>query len=125
MVGFHIRGAKNSFEAEKVAKTLSNSLLVKTAIFGEDPNWGRIAMSIGASGVEVNEESLTIAYEDVVLFKNGENLFTSEIEEKAFKIMHRPEFTIYCDLGVGNGEFKSYTCDIGYEYVRINADYRT
>jgi len=125
LVSFHIKGAKSDSDAERVAKTLGDSLLVKTALFGEDPNWGRIAMGIGASGVEVDEASLTISYEDVTVLERGKNLFTPEVEEKAFKIMSRSEFTIYCDLGLGVGEFKSYTCDLGYEYVKINADYRT
>ncbi len=125
LVSFHVRGAKSDNDAEKIAKTLGDSLLIKTALFGEDPNWGRIAMGIGASGVEVSEETLTIAYEDVKVFENGLNLFNREIEEKAYAIMRRKEFTIYCYLGLGNGEFKSYACDLGYEYVKINADYRT
>lgn len=125
MVSFHVRGAKTDAEAEKVAKTLGDSLLVKTALFGEDPNWGRIAAGIGASGAEVSEDSLTISFENIKVFENGENLFNSEVEERAYKIMKQKEFTIYCDLGIGSGEFKSYACDLGYEYVKINADYRT
>lgn len=125
LVSFHVRGAKSEADAEKIAKTLGDSLLIKTALFGEDPNWGRIAMGIGASGVEVSEEKLSIAYEDVKVFENGLNLFNAEIEARAYAIMKRKEFTIYCDLGLGDGEFKSYACDLGYEYVKINADYRT
>ena len=125
LVAFRVTGARSDRDAEKVAKTLSNSLLVKTAIFGEDPNWGRIAMAIGASGVEVCEKNLTIAYEDIEVYRRGENLFTPEVEEKAYQILRKSQFSIYCDLGLGDGEFTSYTCDIGYEYVRINADYRT
>jgi glutamate N-acetyltransferase/amino-acid N-acetyltransferase len=125
MVSFHISGAKSDSDAEKVAKSLGDSLLVKTALFGEDPNWGRIAATIGASGVDVSEESLVISYEDVKVYENGENLFNPETEAKAYKIMKQKEFTIYCDLGLGDGNFKSYACDLGYDYVKINADYRT
>jgi glutamate N-acetyltransferase/amino-acid N-acetyltransferase len=125
VASFVVRGAKSDEDAEKIAKTLSDSLLVKTALFGEDPNWGRIAMAIGASGVEVSEENISISYEDVKVLENGINLFDDEVEEKAFRILKREEFTIYCDLGMGSGEFKSYGCDLGYEYVKINADYRT
>ncbi len=125
MVSFHVTGAKSDSDAEKVAKTLGDSLLVKTALFGEDPNWGRIAMGVGASGVEVDETRLTISYEDVTVLKDGENLFDDEVEQRAYKVMSRPEFTVYCDLGIGDGSFKSYACDLGYEYVKINADYRT
>jgi glutamate N-acetyltransferase/amino-acid N-acetyltransferase len=122
---FSIVGARTDCEAEKVAKTLSDSLLVKTALFGEDPNWGRIAMGIGASGAEVSEENLTIAYNDIKVYEKGKNLFDDEVEKEAFKVLQKLEFTINCDLGVGNGKFTSYGCDLGYEYVKINADYRT
>jgi len=123
LVGFEVSGAKDENEAKRAAKALTNSLLVKTALFGEDPNWGRIASTIGASGVEAYEERLRIAFEDVVLFDRGKIL--SQNEEDARKIMQREEFTIYCDLGVGKGRFKAYGCDLGYEYVKINAEYRS
>jgi len=125
MVTFKISGAKSDKDAEKVAKTLSNSLLVKTALFGEDPNWGRIAMSIGASGVSVSEEKLVISYENLKVFNQGKNLFTPKVEKEAYKILAKNEFTINCDLGFGKGKFESFGCDLGYEYVKINADYRT
>jgi len=125
LVTYHVTGAYSNAEAEKVAKALSNSLLIKTALFGEDPNWGRIAMSVGASGAACDEEKLTISYEDVVLFKQGENLFNDEIEVKAAEIMKRDAFTINVDLGIGGGSFRAYGCDLGNEYVKINADYRT
>jgi len=125
LVTYHVTGAYSNTEAEKVAKALSNSLLIKTALFGEDPNWGRIAMSVGASGAACDEEKLTISYEDVVLFKQGENLFNDEIEVKAAEIMKRDAFTINVDLGIGGGSFRAYGCDLGNEYVKINADYRT
>ena len=125
LVTYHVTGAYSNMEAEKVAKTLSNSLLIKTALFGEDPNWGRIAMSVGASGAVCEEEKLTIAYEDVVLFDNGVNLFDDAVEERASEIMKRAEFTINVDLGIGGGSYRAYGCDLGNEYISINADYRT
>ncbi len=125
LVTYHVTGAYSNMEAEKVAKALSNSLLIKTALFGEDPNWGRIAMSVGASGAECDETKLTIAYEDVILFKEGENLFNDEVEVKAAAVMKRDAFTINVDLGIGGGSFRAYGCDLGNEYVKINADYRT
>jgi len=125
LVAFDIKGAKNINEAQKIGKTLSNSLLVKTAIFGEDPNWGRIASTIGASGCECDENKLTISFEDILVYNKGEIYFDEEIESKAAKIMQRDEFKIVCDLGLANGEFISYGCDLSYEYVKINADYRT
>ncbi|GAB6074202.1 bifunctional glutamate N-acetyltransferase/amino-acid acetyltransferase ArgJ [Nautilia lithotrophica] len=125
LVAFNVRGAKDTNEAKKAAKALTNSLLMKTAIFGEDPNWGRIASTIGASGVECDENTLTIKIGNVLVYDRGNILFTSEIEEKAHKVMKKDSFTISVDLGIGNGEFTAYGCDLSYEYVKINAEYRT
>ncbi|BCD62860.1 glutamate N-acetyltransferase / amino-acid N-acetyltransferase [Nitratiruptor sp. YY08-26] len=125
LVAFKITGAKSKEEAKKAAKALTNSLLVKTALFGEDPNWGRIASTIGASGVTCDEEKLRISFEDVLVYDRGEILFSKEQEEKAHKVMQKAEFTITCDLGVGKESFTAYGCDLGYEYVKINAEYRT
>lgn len=94
-------------------------------MFGEDPNWGRIASTIGASGIECDEEKLKIVFEDVVVYDRGKILFDSETEKKAHEIMKRSEFKIYVDLGLGDGEFTAYGCDLSYEYVKINAEYRT
>ncbi len=125
LVTYEIRGAKDDEEAECVAKSLSNSLLVKTALYGEDPNWGRIAASIGASGVTCKESTLSIAYDDVMLYKKGVNLFNDEVEAAASKVMKQDAFSIYCDLGIAEGTFRAFGCDLGYDYVKINADYRT
>ena len=125
LVTYHVTGAYSNGEAETIAKTLSNSLLIKTALFGEDPNWGRIAMSVGASGALCEEEKLSISYEDVMLFKQGENLFDDAVEAAASEIMKRDEFTINVDIGIGGGTFRAYGCDLGNEYIKINADYRT
>ena len=125
LVGFEIKGAKNNQEAQKIAKSLTNSLLVKTAIFGEDPNWGRIASTIGASGCECDETKLTISFGDVLVYDKGEIYFDTQTETKAAKVMQQDEFKITCDLGIGDGEFIGYGCDLSYEYVKINADYRT
>jgi glutamate N-acetyltransferase/amino-acid N-acetyltransferase len=125
LVAFDIKGAKTKEEAQKIGKALSNSLLVKTAIFGEDPNWGRIASTIGASGCECDEEKLKISFENILVYDKGEIYFDKETEAKAAKVMKKDEFKITCDLGLGEGEFTSYGCDLSYEYVKINADYRT
>ena len=125
LVTYNITGAKNDEEAEKVAKALSDSLLVKTALFGEDPNWGRIASTVGASGVEAYEEKLKISFDNLCVYDKGELYFDEAMENKAATVMSHKKFTISCDLGVGNGKFRAYGCDLGYEYVKINADYRT
>jgi len=125
LVTYDVTGAQSDDDAEHVAKALSNSLLIKTALYGEDPNWGRIAMSIGASCAKSDAQTLRIAYEDVVLYENGENLFNTDVETAASLIMKQDAFTIFVDLGLGNGAFKAYGCDLGHTYVNINADYRT
>ncbi len=125
VVAFEVTGAKNDKEAQKASSALSNSLLVKTALFGEDPNWGRIASTIGASGVECLEESLLIKYDDLVIYSKEKTSLDEETEQKAFKIMKKDQFKISCNLGIGEGSYVSYGCDLSYEYVKINADYRT
>ena len=125
LVTYKVSGAKDDREAEIVAKTLSDSLLVKTALYGEDPNWGRIASTVGASGVEAYEEKLKISFDNFCVYDRGELHFDSEMERKCAIVMSHKKFTISCDLGVGDGSFKSYGCDLGHEYIKINADYRT
>ena len=125
LVTYNITGAKDDKEAEKVAKALSDSLLMKTALFGEDPNWGRIASTVGASCVEAYEEKLSISFNELCVYDKGSLYFDAEMEQKASEVMKLDRFTISCDLGVRNGEFIAYGCDLGYEYVKINADYRT
>lgn len=125
LVTYKVSGARDDKEAEIVAKALSNSLLVKTALYGQDPNWGRIASTVGASGVECSESSLTICFDDLCVYEQGKLYFDVAMEQKAAVVMQKEEFTISCDLGVGNGCFEAYGCDLGYEYVKINADYRT
>ncbi len=125
LVAFEVKGAKSKEEAKRAAKALSNSLLVKTALFGEDPNWGRVASTIGASGVECSEERLRIWFGDVLVYDKEEILFDKATEEKAHKMMQKSSFKIICDLGIGDESFTAYGCDLGYEYVKINAEYRT
>ncbi len=125
VVTYNITGAKNDEEAEKVAKALSDSLLVKTALYGEDPNWGRIASTVGASGVTCKESTLKISFNDLCVYDKGEIYFDKAMEVDAAAIMKLPSFTISCDLGISDGNFTAYGCDLGYEYVKINADYRT
>lgn len=124
-VAFEVVGAASNEEAEIASKALSNSLLVKTALYGEDPNFGRIASTIGASRITCCEDCLVISYNDVVVFSKGEILFDELQETKASKVLANDKYKVICDIGVGEGKFTSYGCDLGYEYVKINADYRT
>jgi glutamate N-acetyltransferase/amino-acid N-acetyltransferase len=125
LVTYKVTGAINANEAEIAAKALSNSLLVKTALFGQDPNWGRIASTVGASGIMCDEAFLSIWFDDVCVYKKGELLFDEKLEPYAAAVMQKPSFTIHCDIGLQDGEFTAYGCDLGHEYVKINADYRT
>lgn len=125
LVAFEVKGAKNQEEAKKASMALSNSLLVKTALFGEDPNWGRIASTIGASGITCNDETLTIHYDDLLIYSNEFRELDKAREEKAYEIMKQESFTVTCDIGLGDACYTSYGCDLSYEYVKINAEYRT
>ena len=124
-VAFEVSGALNDDEAELVAKALSNSLLVKTALFGEDPNWGRIASTIGASGAQCQDDALTITFGNILVYNKGEIFFNKDNEQKASAILQQKSLKIICNLGLGDGKFTAFGCDLGYEYVKINADYRT
>jgi glutamate N-acetyltransferase/amino-acid N-acetyltransferase len=124
-VAFEVINAVTKEDAMKAAKALSNSLLVKTALFGEDPNFGRIASTIGASRIQCDENTLLISYNDVVVFNKGEIVFDAKCEEDAGKVLQNKEFKIVCDIGLGTESFTAYGCDLGYEYVKINADYRS
>jgi glutamate N-acetyltransferase/amino-acid N-acetyltransferase len=125
LVAFEIKGAATQEEAQKASVALSNSLLVKTALFGEDPNWGRIASTIGASGILCDEEKLTIHYDDLLIYSNTHRELDKEREDKAYVIMKQDTFKVTCDIGLGDGAYTSYGCDLSYEYVKINAEYRT
>ncbi|MCT7562295.1 bifunctional glutamate N-acetyltransferase/amino-acid acetyltransferase ArgJ [Aliarcobacter butzleri] len=125
VAAFEIINAKDDKQAEIAAKALSNSLLVKTALFGEDPNFGRIASTIGASRIDCDEEKLVISYNDIIVFNKGEICFDAATEAKAFEVLKKDKYKIICDIGLGDGKFTAYGCDLGYKYVEINADYRS
>ena len=125
LVTFEVKGAKSIEDAKTASTALSNSLLVKTALFGEDPNWGRIASTIGASGIACDENRLTIHYDDLMIYSNTFRELDKEREEQAYKIMKQESFKVTCDIGLGDASYTSYGCDLSYEYVKINAEYRT
>ncbi|HFD14189.1 MAG TPA: bifunctional glutamate N-acetyltransferase/amino-acid acetyltransferase ArgJ [Epsilonproteobacteria bacterium] len=125
LVSFEVKGAKTVEDAQKASMALSNSLLVKTALFGEDPNWGRIASTIGASGIACNDETLTIHYDDLLIYSDEFRELDKVRENKAYTIMKQDAFKVTCDIGLGDASYISYGCDLSYEYVKINAEYRT
>jgi glutamate N-acetyltransferase/amino-acid N-acetyltransferase len=125
LVTFEVKGAKNEEEARRASIALSNSLLVKTALFGEDPNWGRIASTIGASGIACDDEKLVIHYDDLLIYDDQHRELDKDREDRAYEIMKQENFKVTCDIGLGDGAYTSYGCDLSYEYVKINAEYRT
>ena len=125
LVEFEVKGAKCKNDAKTASMALSNSLLVKTALFGEDPNWGRIASTIGASGIACDDEALSIYYDDLLIYSSEFRELDKAREDKAYVIMKQDTFKVTCDLGLGDASYTSYGCDLSYEYVKINAEYRT
>jgi glutamate N-acetyltransferase/amino-acid N-acetyltransferase len=125
LVAFEVKGAKSLEDAQKASMALSNSLLVKTALFGEDPNWGRIASTIGASNIACEEEKLVIHYDDLLIYDNTHRELDKAREAQAFEIMKQSQFKVTCDIGLGEASYTSYGCDLSYDYVKINAEYRT
>lgn len=125
VVAFEVDGALSRDEAKRAASALSNSLLVKTAIFGKDPNWGRIASTIGASNIACDEEKLEIYYDDILVYSKEHPILDEQTEQKASKVMKKESYKITCKLNMGVFSYTAYGCDLSYEYVKINADYRT
>lgn len=123
LVAFRVQNASSKKDAFRLAKALSNSLLLKTALFGCDPNWGRIASTIGASKVEAYEDRLLIKLDDVILYNKGLDCLDEASLAKALKIMQKDEYKITCDLNVGEHSYEAYGCDLGHQYVEINSSY--
>jgi len=124
LVTVTVRGAATRRDAVVAARSVANSPLVKTAIAGQDPNWGRIMMALGKSPARVEQQRVAIAFDDEPLVEQGmlrEGARIGRIRE----IMGRPEYAITVDLGLGRGEDRVWTCDLSEEYVRINAKYTT
>ena len=110
--------------ARKFAHTLATSPLVKTAIFGADPNWGRIIAALGRSGYPLRPDRIVIAFNQLTIVKDGQGL-GPRIERQVQKIMQRPSFTLTVSLGMGKGTATQWTTDLTYDYVKINASYRS
>jgi glutamate N-acetyltransferase/amino-acid N-acetyltransferase len=124
LVRIQVNGAGDDRSALLVAQSVATSSLVKTAFFGEDANWGRILAAAGYAGVDFSAERVSIHFDQVPMVSNGQGL-GSEQEELATAVMKKPEFTVTLDLGHDQGSAYYYTSDLSYDYVKINADYRT
>ena len=124
LVGITIKGALSSGEARQAAMAVANSLLVKTAFFGQDANWGRILAAVGYSGAEVDQDLLDLRFDDVLMVRDG--IFVGgDAETQGTMVLQQNELTVTVDLKLGDGHATVYTSDLSYDYVKINADYRT
>jgi len=123
LVEIRVNGADTIEDARKVALTIANSPLVKTAVFGQDPNWGRVLAAAGRSGVGMDPDRAELYFGQVKIFERGEP--TPVSEEDARAPMMEDELTITLNLNQGNSSAKIWTCDLSYDYVKINAEYHT
>jgi glutamate N-acetyltransferase/amino-acid N-acetyltransferase len=118
-----VTGARTEEEAAQAARSVANSSLVKTAIHGEDANWGRILCAVGYSGIEFNPDIVEINFGSVPILRKGYRIDFSE--EEAKKVLVQKEITVTIALHQGEASATFWTCDLSKEYVDINANYRT
>ena len=126
LIELTVTGAETPDDAKKITRTILTSPLVKTAIFGEDPNWGRIIAAAGRSGANMNPEKITLKFSDkkesaIIIDKGTIPKTTSKIK----KIMKSDIINIKLDLNLGKATATGWGCDLTYEYVKINAKYST
>ncbi|MFC5586177.1 bifunctional glutamate N-acetyltransferase/amino-acid acetyltransferase ArgJ [Nitratireductor kimnyeongensis] len=119
-----VTGAKSSRSAKKIALSIANSPLVKTAVAGEDANWGRVVMAVGKAGEPAERDLLAIWFGDIRVAHEGER-DPDYSEEATSAYMKRDEIALRVDLGIGRGKATVWTCDLTKEYVAINGDYRS
>ena len=119
-----VKNAATPQDAEKAARKIGNSLLFKTALFGEDPNWGRIMGALGAADIALDPNAIDIWFDDVQVVSCGMGM-GKETEEKAKIALKKDQIVITVDLKIGEYQYHIWTCDLSYDYVRINAEYRS
>lgn len=123
-VEVNVTHAKNNEDAKTVAMSIANSPLVKTALAGEDPNWGRIVMAVGKSGAFADRDKLSIWFGDLLVAENGW-VAENYSEEAGAAYMKAQDLSIIVNLGIGYGQSTVWTCDLTHGYITINADYRS
>jgi len=123
-VSVNVLNAKTFIDAKNIAFSIANSPLVKTAIAGEDPNWGRIIMAIGKANVQLNLEKLAINFGKIKVIEKGQ-LLTNYEEIEVAEYMRGQKIDLTVDLNIGNKNFTAYTMDLTKKYIEINADYRS
>ena len=119
-----VEGAESERAARQIADTVAHSNLVKTALFGEDANWGRILGAVGRAGVPIETERIDVFFGDACMVRNGLGC-GKKAESEATGVLKKPEFCIRIDLKSGTGKASVFTCDFSVDYVSINADYRS
>ncbi len=119
-----VTGASTDASAQTVALAIANSPLVKTAVAGEDPNWGRVVMAVGKSGEPADRDLISIHFGDILVAENGW-VSTSYTEDAGVAYMKNQDLRISTDLGIGTGSATVWTCDLTHGYITINADYRS
>lgn len=119
----NVRGAKSYKDAKRMADAIAGSLLVKCAVLGGDPNWGRIASSAGSSGVKFNPDKIEITLDGVTFFKNGKS--TAHVNRKSSAVFKKKDVRIDVNLHSGKGEATAYSCDISKKYITLNSYYTT
>jgi glutamate N-acetyltransferase/amino-acid N-acetyltransferase len=124
LVTVRVREARTPAEAERAARRIANSLLVKTALFGGDANWGRILQTLGAGRIRLALPRTQIRLAGVVVFRRGASTGPAA-RSRAARALHAKEIDLEVRLGAGRSEAKVWTCDLSYDYVRINAEYTT
>jgi glutamate N-acetyltransferase / amino-acid N-acetyltransferase len=122
LIEITVKGAKNERDAEKAVFAVANSNLVKTAIYGNDANWGRIMAALGYSGADIREEKVDISFGKVKVVRKG---LTTGKDREAGSVLKGKQVGILIDLHIGKASAQVLTCDMTEEYIRINADYRT
>ncbi|MFV9690319.1 MAG: bifunctional glutamate N-acetyltransferase/amino-acid acetyltransferase ArgJ [Desulfobacteria bacterium] len=124
LVNINVEGGATTSDAFAVAATVADSTLVKTAIYGEDANWGRILAAAGRAGVPLSPAAIDIYFDDICMAKSGHGMGATA-EAAVTDVLKKDEFTITIDLNAGKKKARVITCDLSLDYVRINADYRT
>ena len=123
-VTIEVEGAEDDRAARKIALSIGNSPLVKTAMAGEDPNWGRVVMAVGKAGEAADRDKLAIWFGDTLVAKDGERA-PSYVEEAVAQYMKKAEISVRVDVGIGRGRATVWTCDLTHGYIEINTDYRS
>jgi len=124
LIEVRVTGANSDGPAHRIAMSIANSPLVKTAVAGEDPNWGRVVMAVGKAGERADRDRLTIKFGDILVAENGW-VAPSYTEEAGADYMKRDEIVISVDIGLDSGKATVWTCDLTHQYITINADYRS